>query len=332
MSIFLSRRRGAGAIIGAAFVLLIIMSGYSLYAFQANTQHSSQAVYATMTARDQEKSGESVAFNALEKYPSNRLKINMTNSSPLSIHVIYLGLFDRSVSPEDQSYTPVSIYISPGETYVTNDAVPIPMTSSTNFMVQLVTERGNLFNVMYPFSGVGGSTTIIQNIATTTVTNFYTAVAGEITLDYKSIERAYRRSTQTSGFTFSSSWIVSDGEYTVWRMKITNNGATPFAVDSLTHLRFTRAGGSSELFFIVANTGTDASPVISRYVSPNTVTIPSGSSMILYFTVDRVGGNPASGGDAQRITVTDQFTGFLLLYDSTQQYAQTIPYIAIDVR
>jgi hypothetical protein len=285
-----------------------------------------------MNVRDQEKAGESVVFNSVTKYSSNRLKINITNVSPFLLHLTYIGVFDKSVTPEVQTYTAVNLYIGAGERYVTPDVSGTPSTASSNFVVQLVTDRGNLFNAKYPFTGTGGDVTIIQNIATTTVTNFFTSVTGDITLDYKSIERAYRTRTQTSGLTFASSWIVADGEYTVWRMMITNNGASAFNVDQLTHLRFTRAGGSSELFFLVANTGTDASPVIDTYASPNTVTIPSGGSRILYFAVDSVGGNPSSGGDAQRITVTEQFTGFLLLYDSTQQYAQTIPYMAIDVR
>jgi len=325
-----SRRRGAGAIIGAAFILLILISGYSLYVFQTNSQNTNQATYTEMSLRDQEKSQESLSFNALTKYTSNRIQLNITNSGVNPIHFIYIGIFDRSVSPETQIYTSVNIYINAGSIYVTPDTTDIPQTSSTNFIVQLVTEKGNIYQTIFPYS-TGSSGGITSSDVTQLIQNYYTSASGDISMDYRTVERAYRSPrNQVTGLSFVSSWQVDRTQYLCWRMQITNNGATTISIDRNTQVRFIRSGGTTIVFYIVHNQGTDANPSLVTYSGLNVDTIAPGESLTLYFASTTAGGNPSSTSTSTTMSTAAQYTGFLLLYDSNLQYGQTIPYIAIN--
>jgi len=331
MNTFSRCRRGAGAIIGAAFVLLIIISGYSLYVFQANTQSASQSVYAAMNKRDQEKASETLIYNTLEK-TGNNLKINLTNASPLLLQVTYIGVFDKSVTPETQTYHSVSnLYLSPGSTLVYTSTFQV---TSGNFAVQLITARGNLFSAKYPFSS--GVTTVIENyvtnISTIAVTNYLTGTQGYIAGNYQSLDWALKNpSSKVTGFTWTHTWVVSHSDDIVWRFNVTNNGDTALTLNPLTSFQLLKVKtGDFTSFYIVYNTGTYPTPTISTYGGANTITIAPGEERCLYFAVKNSAGNPSSGAQAVNINSVTECAAFLLIYDNTFEYAQNLPFIAIN--
>jgi hypothetical protein len=326
-----NRRRGTGAIIGAAFLLLIIISGYSLYLFQTTTQATSQAMFSQMNSRDRDASQEALLFNNLKKYSSNKIQLNVTNTGPLPLHFTYIGIFDNSVNPQTQTYTSVDIYVNAGSTYITPDSTSTPSTSSPKFFVQLVTDRGNLYQTIFPYTATGSSGGITLVEVTQFIQNYYASAAGDISINYRTIERAYRSPrTQVTGLSFVSNWQVDSSEYLCWRMQITNNGVTTISIDSNTNIRFEKSNGGTVSFFIVHNQGTDAVPSLVTYSDTNVDTIAPGESLTLYFASKIAGGNPSTTSTSTTMGTVDKYAGSLLFYDSTLQYGQTIPYIAIN--
>jgi hypothetical protein len=249
-----------------------------------------------------------------------------------------VAIFDRSVSPQTQTYTGVNIYVNPGESYISPDAASIPSTTSTNFQIQLVTERGNLFQAAYPFTtttgGGGGGITIQQVIQTSTevITNYISKAQGDITGDYRSLQWATKSPTsRVTGFTWHTTWIVSRSDSLVWRFNVTNNGNEALTLNAYTSFQLLKVKtGDFTSFYIVYNSGTNANPTIVTYGGSNLVTLNPGETVTLYFAVGTPGANPSSGPAAVNINTVSECGAFLLIYDNNYQYAQNIPFIAIN--
>jgi len=318
-------RRGLGTIVGAAFALLIFISSYSLYIFMIQSQSTYQAVLSDVSRRDQEKSEELVDLMKITTAPLNLLKINLINTGPLPIHFTYIGVFDKTASPETQNYYAVDLFASPGENF-TYTSPTIAIDASRRYQIQMVTERGNLFTASYPhptFLDAGQTIALMQT--------FFVKATGDLTISYPSIQRAYRTSSQTTGFTFLRVWEVDRSQNLIWRFNVTNNGNFTYILDAKTQLRFIRTGSSTQtLFYIVYNQGTYVIPVIRTYgPSPYVVTIGPGQTQTLYFAVDLEGGDPTKGVRAVSMGTIREYIGFVSVFDSTMSLGQTITFLSI---
>ena len=136
------RIRGQGTIIGAAFILLIILTGYSLFILNTRTQTAYQRVVREMHQRDLEMTQESLALKRVKTDDEGKARLTITNLSPYTVHIIYIGVIDEE--SKTQTFKKADIYIDPMET-ITSTA-KITLSEDKTYKILLVTERGNIFS------------------------------------------------------------------------------------------------------------------------------------------------------------------------------------------
>jgi|GEM_PF-985392 len=136
------RIRGQGTIIGAAFLLLIILTGYSLFLLNTRIQMAYQRIVREMHQRDLEMTQEQVELRRVGADASGRARLTITNLSPYTAHIIYIGIIDQEAGT--QTFRKADIYIDPMET-ITYTA-PITLIEGRTYTILLITERGNVFS------------------------------------------------------------------------------------------------------------------------------------------------------------------------------------------
>ncbi len=159
------RRRGnraVGSIIGATFVVLILLSGFTFYALIMNiTEHYNETL-GTMNEADWNRNQQSIIIKAIKVTSANRLNLSVENAGSASSRLIWLGIFNKSVSPESQSYYALSENIRPAETKsIISD---FTIVKGEKYVVQLVTELGNMIESrFYPASQVKCALTLVAS-------------------------------------------------------------------------------------------------------------------------------------------------------------------------
>jgi hypothetical protein len=148
----MSRRRGQGAIIGGAFLLLIILTSYTLYLTYTNAQTQINSVVREERIEDIERNKEELEFVYISREDESRLEdLYLKNSGPLTARIIHIG------DITDQSYGQLSDvsqyeYLPPGSMFKVSNIISdltINIPDEANHTVQIVTERGNLFEEVY---------------------------------------------------------------------------------------------------------------------------------------------------------------------------------------
>ncbi len=144
-----SDKRGIGSIIGAVFIVLILLSGYMFYAFNIDVAKGYADTLEDMQQLDLRRNKENIEFISVSII-GNRLNMTIKNSGSFQAHLIWLGIFDETVTPSRQEYHELNIYIEPAETVsnITDDDITLPIGQER--VIQLVTELGNIFNYNYP--------------------------------------------------------------------------------------------------------------------------------------------------------------------------------------
>jgi len=142
-------KRGIGSIIGAVFIVLILLSGYMFYAFNIDVAKGYADTLEDMQQLDLRRNKENIEFISVSII-GNRLNMTIKNSGSFQAHLIWLGIFDETVTPSRQEYHELNIYIEPAETIsnITDDDITLPIGQEC--VIQLVTELGNTFNYNYP--------------------------------------------------------------------------------------------------------------------------------------------------------------------------------------
>lgn len=146
--------RGVGSIIGAAFILLIILTGYTYYSLHFDETKRYASVLQEMQELDLMRNAESVEVEVVSITSQNKLNITTRNAGSYQTHIIWLGIYDASVN--SQVYYEVDFYIDPGErvTDIGNDSITIQAGDERR--IQLITELGNIFECSYPWRGDSG--------------------------------------------------------------------------------------------------------------------------------------------------------------------------------
>jgi len=142
-------QRGAGSIIGAVFIFLILFSGYMFYALQVNVENEYNETLQDMQQLDLKRNRENIEFITV-RFDDGKLNITVRNIGSYQAHLIWLGIFDGTVTPSAQEYYEIDFYVNPAETVtnVGNDA--IPSFEGQERTIQLVTGLGNTFSCSYP--------------------------------------------------------------------------------------------------------------------------------------------------------------------------------------
>jgi hypothetical protein len=155
-------KRGVGSIIGATFVVLILISGFAFYAIALNVTDHYNAMIGAMGDADWRRNQESIVVRTAKITSANKLNLTVENAGPISSRLIWLGIFNRSVTPESQGYFALSESILPAETKSLISSFTI--MKGKRYVIQLVTELGNkIESRFYPASQVRAALTLITS-------------------------------------------------------------------------------------------------------------------------------------------------------------------------
>ena len=164
MSTTRKRRKGVGSLIGAIFVLLILVSGYSLFLFNAKSQTEYQNILTEMHQRDLEQSQEYIEFKRVTTNEDNKLQMTVKNHGSHTSHLLFIGVFDKTAVPENQTYFNADIYIGSTETVI-YDSPSIMFQDGHTYEIQIVSSFGNVFSSEYTPGYEVFSDTVISTIA-----------------------------------------------------------------------------------------------------------------------------------------------------------------------
>jgi len=151
-------KRGAGSIIGAVFVVLILLSGFTFYTLNVNTTEHYNETLDSMSELDWNRNRENIVIKEVEITDENKLNVTVENESPILAHIILLGIFNKT--DNTQQYSSLNEYIEPAETEnIVSDSTVI---EGKKYVIQLVTELGNTIeHKFYPASAVSCELTLI---------------------------------------------------------------------------------------------------------------------------------------------------------------------------
>ena len=220
-------RRGVASIIGAAFIILIIISGYMFYALTSRSMSQLQDTLRKVSSKDIDKGQEKINFKDVIPYTNTTVGIKVTVANVGSKIVIL-----RNITALDESdryaqyklFDPLELstraheYIEPSTIEVYQ--VPIPeFNLSRKYLIKFITEKGNIFTVGYPYVGEPTITTSLSLIPTMDEIGALVRVSGSgftpnstITIYFDGKHLATTRTNAASG-SFSVTFNVPDSSF-----------------------------------------------------------------------------------------------------------------------
>jgi hypothetical protein len=142
------------------FVALILLSGFAFYAVtQDVTQHYSSTM-SSMNDKDWNRNQENIVIKQIAITSTNQLNVTAENDGSIQSHLIWLGIFNTTAIPQNQTYQALNEYVRPGETdnIVSNSTV----IGGNQYLIQLVTELGNTVeSKFYPAYYVSCALTLV---------------------------------------------------------------------------------------------------------------------------------------------------------------------------
>ena len=141
-------KQGAGSIIGATFLVLILLTGYTFYTLHVNLANDYTKTLEEMQQLDLKRNKENLEFISVSTISGDKLNITVKNTGSYQTHLIWLGIFNETANT--QEYYNINFYINPAETVtdIRNETITIP--EGQELVIQLVTEIGNTFIYSYP--------------------------------------------------------------------------------------------------------------------------------------------------------------------------------------
>jgi hypothetical protein len=137
-------KRAVGSIIGAVFILLIIMSGFVFYELVQKNMNDYVSVADSMDKINWHRNNEEISILNVEIMLSGNLNITCKNTGNVESTVIWLGLFNQSTTPEGQWFFLISHQINPSQTVSFTSSFMV--TTGQQYIVQLVTKEGNTYD------------------------------------------------------------------------------------------------------------------------------------------------------------------------------------------
>ena len=133
---------------------MILLSGFAFYSLILNNIDSYNKSASEANASELNRNREELTISSIQITSENKLILNVENTGSVSSKLLWLGLFNQSVTPEWQRFFPLSEQIEPEETtnITSND---FTITQDQKYVVQITTEAGNSFSsASYPASEV----------------------------------------------------------------------------------------------------------------------------------------------------------------------------------
>ena len=205
-----NKQKGVGSIVGSAFILLILLTGFSYYSMHVNNLITFNQIMHETQEMDLLQSLENLEIIEVLLTGENKLNITVQNSGSYQIHLIWLGLIDDSIGVAE--YYEIDFYINPSETITDIRNENITMLEDEERNIQLITELGSLFTCSYPayFETLSQSSiSIVRMGSSYNPTQYelqgFTEHVGGSVLDLKKNEEVY--------LTFNSSNVISTCYY-----------------------------------------------------------------------------------------------------------------------
>jgi hypothetical protein len=180
-------KRGVGSIIGTVFIALILLSGFAFYALTLDTTQNYNNTISSMSGLDWNRSQENIVFKQISITGTNRLNVTAENDGSIQSHLTWLGIFNKTANPENQTYQALNEYIRPGETdnIISNSTV----TTGNNYVIQLVSELGNTVeSKFYPVNFVSCALTLVTTPPTVyqgnNITLLFTVTPNDTVVDF----------------------------------------------------------------------------------------------------------------------------------------------------
>ncbi len=318
----LGKRLGQGSVIGGAFLVLIIISFYSIFVFSTRNSVISDRIISLQTMKDQEKQEERIDFRYyLDEDPKIETQyLFMINSGGMPVQIIQV------INLENLNYTDLKkeeFMVNPGVSLKLDEVFStLKLNFKENTLVGFLTGRGNMFSVKYIPTVIvppsyGNLTDALQNMSET---------LGDFIFDYHSFEWA---EMLQEPYEWHNSWEIPEKTWLVFRINLTYYGSNMVLplISENTHILFS-GPENIPIYYIVENTNTYDDVEISAYNSATPISLLNDTSRALYFgshePEDLV--SPPKKFNSKKL-----YTGIVVVYDKGRSYSQTYPLIGLKV-
>jgi hypothetical protein len=164
------KKQGVGSLIGATFLALVLISGFMFYALILNITEQYNATISSMNETDWNRSREKVIIQDVKVTNANDLNLTVENQGPIQSHLVWLGIFNKTATPEHQQFYTLDEYVEPAES--NNIVSDFSITKGKKYDIQLITELGNVIeNRFYPACETKCSLTLVAAPPTVYVGN-----------------------------------------------------------------------------------------------------------------------------------------------------------------
>ena len=150
MSMFRRRKRAVGSIIGASFLLLILITSFTYHQMFIKQASLVMDVQSEMRSFDNDREGESLIITSVTRTVSGYLSLSIENSGVTSSKIIWIGVFDESYDPVKQNWYSIDESIEPLETVTDVGDGVVPLEDGVKVTIQITTALGNIYYTIYP--------------------------------------------------------------------------------------------------------------------------------------------------------------------------------------
>ena len=142
------KHKGVGSVIGIAFLLLIVSTGYSYYTIRNRAASRYISIETDMQERMIKASNEKLMILSVEITPTNGLNLTIKNTGNVLSTLSWIGV--ENLSKNNIRYYRIDKQLSPKntETDITNSSISVDQDKE--YIIQIMTTYGNQFYFEYP--------------------------------------------------------------------------------------------------------------------------------------------------------------------------------------
>jgi len=265
--------RGIGSLVGAAFLILILLSGFAFYMLSVNVTDEYRESLETMDQLDLKRKQEKLEFVSVTTTDEDKLNITVENTGPYQTHLIWLGVFDETSSPTTQNYSQLNRYINPVETEtgIGSTEMDDEIVEGHQYTIQLITDLGNIVVYSYPPEEEEEESWVPPP-----------EYFGVFSLDWFYFE--YTSSLHPEPI-HAGNISKRDESYVAFHIRVANNWNQSVTILGRSMMRFmVEVHGQAEpVFYIVKSVRYNGSPQISAYNDADPITVEPQESENLTF-------------------------------------------------
>ncbi len=182
------RRRGLSSVVGAIFLVLIIVAGFNLVTAGLSYYENYSAVLSEKSRVEWERTGEDIELVDVS-VSSGKFNLTIWNSGSFTVRLVRLWVTNETSSPMWHRSFDIDYYISPKDTVMNvGQSIGLYVNSSNGYVLKVVTERGNTVSFrLSPASSVNPVLTIYASpetpINNTDISIFFTVTNRETDAD-----------------------------------------------------------------------------------------------------------------------------------------------------